>query len=73
MADMKYLVEEYVDIKENGSRKLTWRVKCPDGSIANGYHHPTKESAEKHAHVCNAFCIPWIIEQQNELKKMENM
>lgn len=65
----RYTVEQVTEKKASGAIKTTWVVRCPDGSIANGYHHPTEAGAAKHAGICNAFCLPWIREQ---LEKLEN-
>lgn len=66
---VRYEVEKHTETKSSGKEKVTWIVRCPDGSIANGYHHPAPDGAHKHAALCNAFCVPWILEQMEKLKK----
>lgn len=36
-----------------------WVVRCPGGHIANEHHHPTRDSAERHADLCNVFWRAW--------------
>jgi hypothetical protein len=51
---MDYQTEEVPDLKHK--KPSTWIVRCPDGSIANGYHHKTIQEANKHRDICRAFC-----------------
>lgn len=65
---IQYCVEEVTERKAGGAIKTTWVVRCPDGTIANNFHHTKPADAKKHAKICNAFCVPWIIEQQEKLE-----
>jgi hypothetical protein len=58
MSEKRYTVERIEEKAGKRKRVYSWIVRCPDGSIANDFHHPTEKSAQRHCDNCNAFCLP---------------